>query len=68
MPSSREIHFTFPTSKKPLGRSRIHRREYTLMLAWDELKVPLDEVEEVAGEKEVCRSLLKQVLLQPGPG
>ena len=45
-------------------RSRTHWRDNISRLAWECLSAPLEELEEVAGEKEVLGSLLSLLPLQ----
>jgi len=48
-----------PTGRKTRGRPRTRRRDYVSWLAWERLGVPLEELEEVAGDRDVWVSLLK---------
>lgn len=43
-------------------------RPYVSRLIWERLGILLDELEEVAGEKEVLASLLRLLPLQPDTG
>ncbi|TKS65493.1 LINE-1 reverse transcriptase -like protein [Collichthys lucidus] len=54
-----------PSGRRPRGRPRTRWRDYVSRLAWERLGVPLGELDEVAGEREVWASLLK--LLPPRP-
>uniref|UniRef100_A0A3B5Q4K1 Reverse transcriptase domain-containing protein n=1 Tax=Xiphophorus maculatus TaxID=8083 RepID=A0A3B5Q4K1_XIPMA len=54
-----------PTGRRPRGRPRTRWRDYVSLLAWERLGIPPEELEEVAGEREVWASLLK--LLPPRP-
>ncbi|KAK3546788.1 hypothetical protein QTP86_001940 [Hemibagrus guttatus] len=46
-----------PTGKRPRGRPRTRWRDYVFQLAWECLRVPPEELEEVAREREVTGSL-----------
>ncbi|KAK3518470.1 hypothetical protein QTP70_000905 [Hemibagrus guttatus] len=46
-----------PTGKSPRGRPRTRWRDYVFQLAWECLRVPPEELEEVAREREVTGSL-----------
>ncbi|KAK3528884.1 hypothetical protein QTP70_012076 [Hemibagrus guttatus] len=61
-----EVFRACPTGKRPRGRPRTRWRDYASRLAWECLGVPLEELEEVSGEREVWASLLR--LLPPRPG
>ncbi|KAK3519769.1 hypothetical protein QTP70_003908 [Hemibagrus guttatus] len=61
-----EVFRACPTRKRPQGRPRTRWRDYVSQLAWECLGVPLEELEEVSGEREVWASLLR--LLPPRPG
>ncbi|TWW62342.1 hypothetical protein D4764_04G0009890 [Takifugu flavidus] len=39
--------------RRPPGRPRTRWRDYVSRLAWEHLGIPPDELEEVAGEREV---------------
>ena len=54
-----------PTGKRPRGRPRTRWRDYVSRLVWERLGVPPEELEEVAGERDVWTSLLR--LLPPRP-
>jgi len=54
-------HFPFRarlTGRRPWGRPRPHWRDYTSHLAWERLRIPQEELESVAGEKEAWGVLL----------
>uniref|UniRef100_A0A8C4TFR3 G-protein coupled receptors family 1 profile domain-containing protein n=1 Tax=Erpetoichthys calabaricus TaxID=27687 RepID=A0A8C4TFR3_ERPCA len=51
------------TGRRPRGRPRTRWRDYVSRLAWERLGILPEEIEEVAGEREVWASLLK--LLPP---
>ena len=58
-----------PTGKRPRGRPRTHWREYVSRLAWESLGVPPEELEEVAGDRDVWVSLLRlHPTRDPTPG
>ncbi|KAK3547561.1 hypothetical protein QTP86_024709 [Hemibagrus guttatus] len=61
-----EVFRACPTGKRPRGRPKTRWRDYVSRLAWECLGVPLEELEEVSGEREVWASLLR--LLPPRPG
>ncbi|TWW54384.1 hypothetical protein D4764_0180610 [Takifugu flavidus] len=54
--------------RRPLGRPRTHWRDYVSRLVWERLGIPPDELEEVAGEREVWASLLRLLPPRPDPG
>ncbi|TWW74351.1 hypothetical protein D4764_14G0003520 [Takifugu flavidus] len=58
-----EVFRACPSGKRPPGRPRTRWRDYVSRLAWERLGIPPDELEEVAGEREVWDSLLR--LLPP---
>ncbi|TWW73696.1 hypothetical protein D4764_15G0010920 [Takifugu flavidus] len=60
--SSQDAPWTPPW--RPPGRPRTCWRDYVSRLVWERLGIPPDEVEEVAGEREVWASLLP---LRPDP-
>ncbi|KAK3538079.1 hypothetical protein QTP70_028636 [Hemibagrus guttatus] len=47
-----EVFRACPTGKRPRGRPRTRWRDYVFRLAWERLGVPLEELEEVSGERE----------------
>ncbi|KAK3561115.1 hypothetical protein QTP86_028310, partial [Hemibagrus guttatus] len=47
-----EVLWACPTGKRPRGRPRTRWRDYVSRLAWERLGVPLEELEEVSGERE----------------
>uniref|UniRef100_A0A3B3UK72 Ig-like domain-containing protein n=1 Tax=Poecilia latipinna TaxID=48699 RepID=A0A3B3UK72_9TELE len=57
-----EVFWARPTRRRPTGRPRTHWRDYVSWLAWEHLKLPLEELEEVAGEREVLASLHRLLL------
>ncbi|KAI3375665.1 hypothetical protein L3Q82_003973 [Scortum barcoo] len=59
----REVFQACPTGRRPWGRPRTRWRDYVSRLAWERLGVPLEELEEVSGVREVWASLLR--LLPP---
>ncbi|KAI3369206.1 hypothetical protein L3Q82_007445 [Scortum barcoo] len=61
----REVFQACPTGRRPRGRPRTRWRDYVSQLAWERLGVPLEELEEVSGVREVWASLLR--LLPPRP-
>ncbi|KAK3518331.1 hypothetical protein QTP86_003614 [Hemibagrus guttatus] len=58
-----EVFWAFPTGKRPWGRPRTRWRDYVYRLAWERLRIPPEDLEEVSGEREVWASLLR--LLPP---
>ena len=50
------------------GRLRTHWRDYVSRLAWERLGIPREELDEVAGEREVWASLLRLLPPRPDPG
>ncbi|TWW75358.1 hypothetical protein D4764_13G0000200 [Takifugu flavidus] len=63
-----EVFRACPSSRRPLGRPRTRWRDYVSRLAWESLGIPPDELEEVAGEREVWASLLRLLPPRPDPG
>ncbi|KAK3572407.1 hypothetical protein QTP86_032624 [Hemibagrus guttatus] len=47
-----EVFRACPTGKRPRGTPRTRWRDYVSRLAWERLGVPLEELEEVSGERE----------------
>ncbi|KAK3542727.1 hypothetical protein QTP70_000092 [Hemibagrus guttatus] len=47
-----EVFRACPTGKRHRGRPRIRWRDYVSRLAWERLRVPPEELEEVSGERE----------------
>ncbi|TWW73562.1 hypothetical protein D4764_15G0009560 [Takifugu flavidus] len=58
-----EVFRACPSGRRPPGRPRTRWKDYVSRLAWERLGIPPDELEEVAGEREVWASLLR--LLPP---
>ncbi|TWW81657.1 hypothetical protein D4764_01G0014720 [Takifugu flavidus] len=63
-----EVFRACPSGRRPPGRPRTRWRDYVSRLAWERLGIPPDELEEVAGEREVWASLLRLLPPQPDPG
>ncbi|TWW59137.1 hypothetical protein D4764_06G0006670 [Takifugu flavidus] len=63
-----EVSRACPSGRRPPGRPRTHWRDYVSRLAWERLGIPPDELEEVAGEREVWASLLRLLPPRPDPG
>ncbi|TWW54057.1 hypothetical protein D4764_0236820 [Takifugu flavidus] len=63
-----EVFRACPSSRRPPGRPRTCWRDYVSRLVWERLGIPVDELEEVAGEREVWASLLRLLLPRPDPG
>ncbi|KAI3371761.1 hypothetical protein L3Q82_024310 [Scortum barcoo] len=66
----REVFQACPTGRRPRGRPRTRWRDYVSRLAWERLGVPLEELEEVSGVREVWASLLRLLpqASHTGPG
>ena len=62
-----EVFQTHPTGRRPRGRPRTRWRDYVSRLAWESLGVPPEELEEVAGDRDVWVSLLKLLSPRPDP-
>ena len=62
-----EVFRARPTGKRPRGRPRTRWRDYVSQLAWERLGVPREELDDVAGEREVWASLLKLLPPRPDP-
>ncbi|TWW61038.1 Transposable element [Takifugu flavidus] len=62
-----EVFRACPSGRRPPGRPRTRWRDYVSRLAWERLGIPPDELEEVAGEREVWASLLRLMPPQPDP-
>ena len=58
-----EVFRARPTGRRPRTRCR----DYVSRLAWERLGVPLEELDEVAGEREVWASLLRLLPPRPDP-
>jgi len=56
-----------PSGRRPRGRLRTRWRDYISRLAWERLRIPKDELESVAGEKEAWGALLSRLPPRPGP-
>ncbi|TWW73379.1 hypothetical protein D4764_15G0007730 [Takifugu flavidus] len=54
--------------RRPPERPRTRWKDYVSRLAWERLGIPPDELEEVAGEREVWASLLRLLPPRPDPG
>ncbi|TWW77341.1 hypothetical protein D4764_12G0007310 [Takifugu flavidus] len=63
-----EVFRAFPSGWRPPGRPRTSWRDYASRLVWECLGIPPDELEEVAGDREVWASLLGLLPPRPGPG
>ncbi|KAK0151875.1 putative uncharacterized transposon-derived protein F52C9.6 [Merluccius polli] len=63
-----EVFRACPTGRRPRGRPRTRWRDYVSRLAWERLGIPQEEVDEVAGEREVWASLLRLLPPRPDPG
>jgi len=55
--------WTHPTGRRPQGKPRIRWRDYIFHLPWLSLRIPQEELESVAEERDVWVSLLD--LLSP---
>ncbi|KAK0154371.1 putative uncharacterized transposon-derived protein F52C9.6 [Merluccius polli] len=58
-----EVFRARPTVRRPRGRPRTRWRDYVSRLAWERFGIPQEELDEMAGEREVWASLLR--LLPP---
>ncbi|TWW53877.1 R2DM Retrovirus-related Pol polyprotein from type II retrotransposable element [Takifugu flavidus] len=63
-----EVFRACPSGRRPPGRPRTRWRDYVSRLVWERLGIPPDELEEVAGEREVWASLLRLLPPRPDPG
>ncbi|KAK0135351.1 putative uncharacterized transposon-derived protein F52C9.6 [Merluccius polli] len=63
-----EVFRARPTGRRPRGRPRTRWRDYVSRLAWERLGIPQEELDEVAGEREVWASLLRLLPPRPDPG
>ncbi|TWW55954.1 hypothetical protein D4764_09G0010040 [Takifugu flavidus] len=63
-----EVCRACPSGRRPPGRPRTRWRDYVSRLAWERLGIPPDDLEEVAGEREVWASLLSLLPPRPDPG
>jgi len=55
----------YKPGRRPQGRPRTRWRHYPSILAWECLRIPQEELESVAGERDVWVSLLD--LFAPRP-
>ena len=62
-----EVFRARPTGRRPRGRPRTCWRDYVSRLVWERLGIPQEELDEVAGEREVWASLLRLLPPQPNP-
>ena len=53
-----EVFRARPTGRRPRGRPRTRWRDFVSRLAWEHLGIPQEELDKVAGEREVWASLL----------
>ncbi len=60
---SLEVFWARPTSRRPGTRWR----DYISYLAWEYLGIPPEELENIAGERDVWNTLLSLLPPQPGP-
>ena len=65
-----EVFRARPTGRRSWGRPRTlcGERDYVSRLAWERLRIPQEELDEVAGEREVWASLLRLLPPCPDPG
>ncbi|TWW69469.1 hypothetical protein D4764_18G0002750 [Takifugu flavidus] len=63
-----EVFRACSSGRRPPGRPRTRWRDYVSRLVWERLGIPPDELEEVAGEREVWASLLRLLPPRPDPG
>ena len=64
----REVFRACPTGGRPPGRPRDRWRDLVSKMARQRLGIPLNELEEVCGDREVWASLVRMLLPRPGPG
>ena len=62
-----EVFRACPTGRRPRGRPRTLLRDYVSRLAWERLGVPPEELEEVAGDRDIWVFLLKLLPTRPDP-
>ncbi|TWW67376.1 hypothetical protein D4764_02G0004170 [Takifugu flavidus] len=62
-----EVFRACPSGRRPPGRPRTRWRDYVSQLVWECLGIPPDDLEEVAGEREVWASLLRLLPRDPTP-
>ena len=62
-----EVFRARPTGRRPRGRPKTHWRDYVSRLALERFRTPLEELDEVAGEREVWDFLLKLLPPRPDP-
>ena len=62
-----EVFRARPTGRRPQGRPRTRWRDYVSRLAWERLGIPREELDEVAGEREVWASCLGCCPRDPTP-
>jgi len=62
-----EVFRACPTGRRTQGRPRTRWRDYKSRLAWDHLRILQEELEGVAGEKDVWGALLGLLPPRPGP-
>ncbi|TWW81813.1 hypothetical protein D4764_01G0016280 [Takifugu flavidus] len=62
-----EVYRACPSGRRPPGRPRTYWRDDVSRLVWERLGIPPDELEEVAGEREVWASLLRLLPRRPDP-
>ncbi len=53
-----EVFWARPTGRRPRGRPRTYWGDYISHLALERLRIPQDELENVAGERDVWTTLL----------
>ncbi|KAK0137435.1 putative uncharacterized transposon-derived protein F52C9.6 [Merluccius polli] len=63
-----EVFRARPTGRRPWGKPRTRWRDYVSRLAWERLGIPQEELDEVAGEREVWVSMLGLLPPRPDPG
>ncbi|KAK3564250.1 hypothetical protein QTP86_011970 [Hemibagrus guttatus] len=60
-----EVFRACPTGKRPRGRPRTRWRDYVFRLAWENLGVPPEELEEVARKREERKCLFSHAARKP---
>lgn len=66
--SLRKSSGNVPTGRRPRGRPGASWRGCISHLAWERRGIPQEELECVAGSRDVCTTLLSLLPLPPDPG
>ena len=62
------VFLAWPPGKRPKGKPRSRWRDYISHLAWERLGIPQEQLESVAGDRDVWITLLSLPPSQPDPG